>query len=313
MRAVVTGGAGFIGSHLVDRLLEAGYRVTVLDDLSSGSADRPGHRHDECELVIEALPSDEAMSTIIEAEPDLIFHLAAQPSVPPSIVDPRFDAEQNILGSLAVLEAARQVPGSKVIYAASGGALYGAHGPFPAREDQAWSPEHPYGVSKAVVLHYLDFYRAHHGLASAAMALANVYGPRQSSDAEGGVVAIFVEAGRLGDDLTVFGTGSQTRDFVYVHDVVDAFLRAGQSDATGVINVGSGRETSINELAATVQAIYPEISIHHGPGRPMDVERSVLDASRAEQLLGWQASTPLSVGVAAVAEDLTERGLQPEA
>ena len=313
MRAVVTGGAGFIGSHLVDRLLESGYRVTVLDDLSSGMTDRPGHRHADCELVVEALPSEAAIRTIVDAEPDSIFHLAAQPSVPPSIVDPMFDATQNILGSLAVLEAARQVPGAKVIYAASGGALYGANGPFPAREDQAWSPEHPYGVSKAVVLQYLDFYRVHHGVPSAAMALANVYGPRQSSDAEGGVVAIFVNAGRVGQDLTVFGSGTQTRDFVYVHDVVDAFILAATTEAAGVINIGSGRETTINELAEAVRAIFPDITIHHGPARPMDVQRSVLDATRAEQLLGWRASTPLAMGVAAVAEDLSERGLQTEA
>lgn len=313
MKAVVTGGAGFIGSHLVDRLLESGYHVTVVDDLSSGTADRPGHQHVDCELVIEALPSEAACRAIVEAEPELIFHLAAQPSVPPSIVDPIFDAKQNILGSLAVLESARQLPDAKVIYAASGGALYGSLGPFPAREDQPPNPEHPYGVSKAVVLQYLDFYRSHHGVRSVAMALANIYGPRQSSDAEGGVVAIFVETARTGRDVTVFGTGSQTRDFVYVHDVVDAFMRAGRSDATGVINVGSGRETTINELASAVQSLYPDISIKHGPARPMDVARSVLDASRAHDLLGWQVSTGLVEGVAAVAADLTERGLPPGA
>lgn len=313
MRAVVTGGAGFIGSHLVDRLLDEGFHVTVVDDLSTGSADRPAHADPNCELVVEALPSKPATDAIVDARPELIFHLAAQPSVPPSIADPLFDAEQNVLGSLAVLEAARQSPGSKVVYAASGGALYGANGPFPAREDQPWSPEHPYGVSKAVVLKYLEFYRVHHGLASAAMALANVYGPRQSSAAEGGVVAIFVDAARRGHDVTVFGTGTQTRDFVYVHDVVDAFLRAGTSDATGVINIGSGRETTINELAETVQGVYPGIGVLHGPPRPMDVARSVLDARRAEALLAWHATTPLSKGVAAVAADLTERGLQTEA
>ncbi len=263
--------------------------------------------------MIEALPSEQAMAAIVDAEPELIFHLAAQPSVPPSILDPLFDAERNVLGSLAVLEAARQVPGTKVVYAASGGALYGAAGPFPAREDQPWNPEHPYGVSKAVVLQYLDFYRVHHGLASAALALGNVYGPRQSSDAEGGVVAIFVSAAQRNEDLTVFGAGTQTRDFVFVQDVVEAFVRAGTSDATGVINIGSGRETTINELARAVQAIHPDSTIVHGPARPMDVARSALDATRAAVLMDWQATTPLHEGVAATARDLSERGLQPEA
>ncbi len=309
MRAVVTGGAGFIGSHLVDRLLEADYHVTVIDDLSTGSADRRAYEDPRCELVTEALPARAAMEAIVDVRPQAIYHLAAQPSVPPSIDDPLFDAERNVLGSLAVLEAARRVPDTKVVYAASGGALYGAGGPFPAQEDQLWSPEHPYGISKAVVLHYLEFYRAHHGLASAALALANVYGPRQSSDAEGGVVAIFVNAGRRGDDLTVFGSGSQTRDFVFVHDVVDAFLRAGQSDAGGIINIGSGRETSVRELAETVQGLYPDVDIVQGASRPMDVERSVLDAGRARERLGWVATTPLAEGVAAVAADLSERGL----
>lgn len=301
MKSLVTGGAGFIGSHLVDRLLESGDRVTVLDDLSTGRRDRAAHDHPNCELVVEALPSEAALTAIVDAAPDVIYHLAAQPSVPPSIEDPLFDAERNVLGSIAVLEAAREAR-AKVVYAASGGALYGPDGPFPAREDQPWNPVHPYGVSKTVVLNYLEFYRAHHGVKSAAMALSNVFGPRQSAAAEGGVVAIFVNAGRGDGDVMVHGTGDQTRDFVYVSDVVTAFHIAGRSEAEGLINIGSGRETTINQLALAVQEIYPSIRIHHGAARPMDVDRSVLDVSRAEAMLGWSATTGLAEGIAAVAD-----------
>lgn len=306
MKSVVTGGAGFIGSHLVDRLLRESHRVTVVDDLSTGRSDRPGHDHPACELIVAALPGEAAAEAIVGAAPDYIFHLAAQPSVPPSIDDPLFDAERNVLASLSVLEAARRVPGAKVVYAASGGALYGSDGPFPAQEDQIPSPEHPYGISKAVVLQYLEFYRRHHGVPSAAMALANIYGPRQSSAAEGGVVAIFVEAALRGDTVTINGAGTQTRDFVFVGDVVDAFHRAAVSDAQGLINISSGQETSVLDLARAVQELFPEVEIVHGPARPMDVERSVLDAGKAASLLGWKPSTPLADGLAAVAAHFTE-------
>lgn len=302
MKAVVTGGAGFIGSHLVDRLLAGGYHVTVIDDLSTGVADRPGHAHEACELVVAALPSQQAGDAILSAAPDLIFHLAAQPSVPPSIVDPMFDAERNILASLRVLEAARQVGTPKIIYAASGGALYGTNGPFPSQEVQRWRPEHPYGISKAVVLQYLDFYRTHYGVPSAALALANIYGPRQSGAAEGGVVAIFTQRALAGKTLTINGDGSQTRDFVYVADVVEAFVAAAESDAQGLINIASGVETTVLELAETVQALLSGVEIVHGPPRPMDVARSVLDPSRAKELLSWQPKTRLADGVARVAE-----------
>ena len=232
MRALVTGGAGFIGSNLVDRLLAEGNEVDVVDDLSTGSLANlaaartsAGGRLTITQLDIR-LP--EVVELIAHRAPEVVFHLAAQADVRVSVASPAFDAEVNIIGSLNVLEGARQAGTERLVFAASGGTLYGDPPvkDLPLRESQPHRPLSPYGVSKKAVLDYLVAYRELHSLEFAALALANVYGPRQNPHGEAGVVAIFADRLLTGTPITIFGTGEQTRDFVYVDDVVDAFVRA---------------------------------------------------------------------------------------
>ncbi|MEA2931291.1 MAG: UDP-glucose 4-epimerase, partial [Actinomycetota bacterium] len=248
MRALVTGGAGFIGSTLVDRLLAEGHSVDVVDDLSSGTlanlADArttPGHDLSFHHLDIRAPAVTELMA---RRRPEVVFHLAAQADVRVSVSRPVFDAEVNILGTLNVLEGARAAGTAKVVLAASGGTLYGEPDELPVRESAPQRPLSPYGVSKKAAGDYLAAYRELHGIEFTALALANVYGPRQDPHGEAGVFAIF--AGRLlaGEQCTIFGTGEQTRDFVYVDDVVDAFARAATRGSGLLMNIGTGVETS---------------------------------------------------------------------
>ena len=307
MRALVTGGAGFIGSTLVDRLLAEGHAVDVIDDLSTGSlgnlsearsdpsADFTFHRLD--------IRADSVVDLIERRRPQVVFHLAAQADVRVSVERPVFDAEVNILGTLHVLEGARRAGSQKVVFAASGGTLYGEVDPsdLPVRESHTQVPLSPYGVSKKAAIDYLVAYRELHEVEFTALALANVYGPRQDPHGEAGVVAIF--AGRLlsGERCTVFGDGSQTRDFVYVDDVVDAFARSAERGGGLVINVGTGTETSVNQLYGTMAAAagveQPPV---HAPARPGELMRSALDPSRASIHLGWKPWTTLEEGCDAV-------------
>ena len=307
MRALVTGGAGFIGSTLVDRLLAEGHAVDVIDDLSTGSlgnlsearsdpsADFTFHRLD--------IRADSVVDLIERRRPQVVFHLAAQADVRVSVERPVFDAEVNILGTLHVLEGARRAGAQKVVFAASGGTLYGEVDPsdLPVRESHPHMPLSPYGVSKKAAIDYLIAYRELHEVEFTALALANVYGPRQDPHGEAGVVAIF--AGRLlsGERCTVFGDGSQTRDFVYVDDVVDAFARSAERGGGLVINVGTGTETSVNQLYGTMAAAagveQPPV---HAPARPGELMRSALDPGRASIHLGWKPWTTLEEGCDAV-------------
>ncbi|MGH9102643.1 MAG: NAD-dependent epimerase/dehydratase family protein, partial [Acidimicrobiales bacterium] len=252
MRALVTGGAGFIGSTLVDRLLAEGHEVDVVDDLSTGSLGnlsdaraQPGRQLRFHQLDVRSAAVVELMA---RRRPEAVFHLAAQADVRVSVARPVFDAEVNVLGTLQVLEGARAARSSRVVFAASGGTLYGEPATLPVDESAPQVPTSPYGVSKKAAVDYLHCYRELHGLDYCALALANVYGPRQDPHGEAGVVAIF--AGRLleGEACTVFGDGSQTRDFVYVDDVVDAFVRGAATGGGLVCNVGTGTETSVLEL-----------------------------------------------------------------
>jgi UDP-glucose 4-epimerase len=307
---MVTGGAGFIGSTLVDRLLAEGHEVDVVDNLSSGSlanlADaRSGtdHRFTFHRLDIR----DAGLVELIERRsPEVIFHLAAQIDVRVSVSDPVLDASINVIGSLNVLEGARKVGARKVVFASSGGTIYGdpSEDHLPYRESTPQQPVSPYGVAKKVVSDYLYAYRQLHHLEFTSLALANVYGPRQDPHGEAGVVAIF--AGRLlgGEPCRIFGDGSATRDYVYVDDVVDAFVRASGDKGGGlVLNIGTGVETSTAELYTTMARVAGvDRAAELSPAREGEVARSALDAGRAEIQLGWKPWTDLATGTAAVLE-----------
>jgi UDP-glucose 4-epimerase len=307
LRALVTGGAGFIGSTLVDRLLAEGHEVDVVDDLSSGSlanlADARSHP-DHVFRFHRMDIRDAAVSELIERrEPEVIFHLAAQIDVRVSVSDPVLDAMINVIGSLHVLEGARRAGSRKVVFASSGGTIYGAPDgdDLPVKESFPQTPISPYGVAKKVVGDYLHAYRTLHEIEYTALALANVYGPRQDPHGEAGVVAIF--AGRLlqGEPCTIFGDGAQTRDYVFVDDVVDAFVRASEKGGGLVLNIGTGVETSVNELYSTMARVAGvDRAATMAEARPGEVPRSSLDAGRAEMQLGWKPWTDLATGTAAV-------------
>jgi UDP-glucose 4-epimerase len=311
VKALVTGGAGFIGSTLVDRLLAEGWEVEVVDDLSSGSlanlVDARAVRDRRFRFHKLDVTAAEATELVVRRRPDVVFHLAAQASVARSNADPVLDASVNVLGTLRILEGARLGGVGRVIYAASGGTLYGAEATLPAGEDQPWRPASPYGVSKKVAIEYLALYRSLHDVEFVALALANVYGPRQDPHGEAGVVAIFARALLEGRPCEIHGTGLQTRDFVYVDDVVDAFMRALERGGGLVVNVGSGTETSVVDLHRRLASLAgcPSAPVVPGPARPGDVARSVLDVKRAELHLGWRAWTPLDEGCRAVLEHLS--------
>jgi UDP-glucose 4-epimerase len=304
---MVTGGAGFIGSTLVDRLLAEGHAVDVIDDLSTGSltnlADARSEPSNDLTFQHLDIRSPKLVELMARRRPEVVFHLAAQADVRLSVSDPALDAEINILGSLRVLEGARRAGTSKVVFAASGGTLYGDVVPseLPVRESHPQAPMSPYGVSKKVVVDYLTVYRELHNIEFCALALGNVYGPRQDPHGEAGVVAIF--AGHLvaGEQCTIFGDGSQTRDFVFVDDVVDALARAGQRGGGLLINIGTGAETSVIQLYETMadEAGTTQRPVF-APARAGELHRSCLDPGRASIHLGWKPWTTLAEGTAAV-------------
>jgi UDP-glucose 4-epimerase len=314
LRALVTGGAGFIGSTLVDRLLAEGHAVDVLDDLSTGSLANltearaaVGHQLSVHQMDVR---SPEVVELMRRRRPEVVFHLAAQADVRLSVADPVFDADVNLLGTLQILEGARAAAADRVVFAASGGTLYGEPDPteLPLKESLPHRPLSPYGVSKKAAIDYLVAYRELHSLEFSALAMANVYGPRQDPHGEAGVVAIFAEHLVEDQPVTIFGDGEQTRDFVYVDDVVDAFVRAATKGGGLVCNIGTGRETSVNELyrEMAAQAGRPP-RIDHQPLRPGELLRSSLDPGRARIQLGWSSWTPLGQGTAAVLEFIGRR------
>lgn len=307
MRALVTGGAGFIGSTLVDRLLAEGHVVDVVDDLSTGSltnlADARADRGNGLKLHQIDVRDPGVTELIARRAPEVVFHLAAQADVRVSVSHPVLDAEVNVIGSLNVIEGARRGGARKVVFASSGGTIYGEPSPadLPVKESHPQQPLSPYGVAKKVVTDYLFTYRALHDLEFTSLALANVYGPRQDPHGEAGVVAIFARRLLDGQPCTVFGDGRQTRDFVYVDDVVDAFVRAADRGSGLLCNVGTGVETSVNELySAMAAAAGFDGPPSHAPARPGELARSALDPTRAGIHLGWEPWTDLPTGVAEV-------------
>ncbi|MEX2293812.1 MAG: NAD-dependent epimerase/dehydratase family protein [Acidimicrobiales bacterium] len=304
MRALVTGGAGFIGSTLVDRLLAEGHAVDVVDDLSTGTlanlAEARGNRDHDLKVHQLDLREDAVVDLIARRAPEVIFHLAAQADVRVSVARPAFDAQVNILGSINVLEGARKGGTRKVVFASSGGTIYGEPGPadLPVRESHPQQPLSPYGVAKRVVTDYLHVYRELHALEFTSLAMANIYGPRQDPHGEAGVVAIFAGLLLAGKPCTIFGDGNQTRDFVYVDDAVDAFVRAADRGSGLLCNVGTGIETSVNELyTAMATAAGSSAPAVHASARAGELARSALDPARAGLHLGWTPWTTLADGV----------------
>lgn len=302
MRALITGGAGFIGSAVVESVAAHGYEVYVVDDLSTGrlsnldEARRRGgvqfHRFD--------VRSDRLRELFEQVKPEVVLNLAAQGSVPVSVTDPVHDAEVNIIGLIRVLDACVATGVRKIVQAQSGGTIYGVQKKMPIAETARGRLASPYGISKGAAEHYLRYYADEHGLEFTSLALANVYGPRQDPHGESGVVAIFASKLVRGAAPTIYGTGDQTRDYVYVEDVAHAFVRACTAASGETVNIGSGVETTVNDLYRLMAAAadYPG-DPHRAPERPGDLLRNALDISKAERVLEWKPWTPLAEGLRA--------------
>jgi UDP-glucose 4-epimerase len=301
VRALVTGGAGFIGSTLVDRLLSDGHEVAVVDNLSRDSLANLTDAQDTGRLTVHRMDiNDPALAdTVAAAAPEVVFHLAAQIDVRHSVTDPQDDANRNVIGTIAVAEAARKAGVRKVVFASSGGSIYGSPEDLPVDETAAINPKSPYGAGKVAGEIYLNTYRELYGLECTHLALANVYGPRQDPRGEAGVVAIFAGALLTGRPTKVYGDGANTRDYVYVGDVVSAFVAAsGQAGGGQRYNVGTGVQTSDRRLHTLVAAAAnapdePEMA----PERLGDLRASALDASAAARDLGWQPEVDVTEGV----------------
>ena len=306
MRALVTGAAGFIGSTLVDRLLTDGHTVVGVDDLSSGrTANLEAARTaGGFEFVQADITGADLISLLADARPEVVFHLAAQIDVRRSVTDPEFDATVNVVGTVRLAEAARRAGVRKVVHTSSGGSIYGVPQHYPTSEETLPDPASPYAASKLSGEVYLNTFRHLYGMDCSHIAPANVYGPRQDPHGEAGVVAIFVKAMLAGEPTKVYGDGSNTRDYVFVEDVVDAFVCAAGSAGGGQrFNIGTGLETSDRKLHSVVAAAAgapdePRIE----PARLGDLKRSCLDPGRAEAVLGWRPRVDLETGVARTVE-----------
>ena len=307
MRALVTGGAGFIGSNLVDALVARGDEVVVIDDLSSGRQQNlEGAVAAGAALVKADVGDRDAVGEVVgRHRPELICHLAAQIDVRRSVEDPAYDLGLNVGGTIHLLEAARAAGTARFVFASTGGAIYGegADRELPLSEDAERLPDAPYGQSKLAAEGYLGLYERLYGLSTVALRLGNVYGPRQDPHGEAGVVAIFCGALLDGGTPRVFGDGRQTRDYIYVGDVVAAFLAAAGSEATGAYNVGTGVETDVLELGSIIAGLCdtgfePEMA----PARAGEVQRISIDSSRARDELGWEPESTLAQGLEATVE-----------
>ena len=295
MKILVTGGAGFIGSHVCDEFIAKGHSVEALDNLSTGSRKNLSA---VVPLAVLDIRSPEAASYIVAHRPDVVCHLAAQMDVRKSVDDPRFDAESNILGTLNLLEAARRAGVKKFIFSSTGGAIYGEQDVFPAPETHATRPVSPYGVSKAAGELYLGYYRAQYGLDFVALRYANVYGPRQNPHGEAGVVAIFARRLVARESCTIYGDGAQTRDFVFAQDVARANSLALERDFVGPVNIGTGIETDINrvyELLAAAAGVRQPAT--HAAAKPGEQRRSCIDPSLAKRVLGWSPTVAVEEGL----------------
>jgi UDP-glucose 4-epimerase len=297
MRVLITGGAGFIGSHLADAFLSRNDEIVVIDDLSRGRRDRLATR-----VPVHVLSVTDAAAlkeTVVDFNPAVICHLAAQIDVRTSITGPAQDAIVNVVGTVNVLQAAHAV-GARVLFASSGGALYGHGAPVPSPESTPAQPESPYGVAKLCAEQYVGLYNRLYGTCHSVLRLANVYGPRQDPTGEAGVIAIFCASILAGKTPVIYGDGSQTRDYVYVGDVARSFLAAADHVRPGIWNIGTGIETSILDLMAIITGITGSaVSPYHAPARLGELRRSAVEPGRAALDLGWSPAVALCDGVKA--------------
>jgi UDP-glucose 4-epimerase len=295
MKILVTGGAGFIASHVTDAFVDAGFDVCVVDDLSSGRREFINPKATFYEMDVQ----DPGLEDVFAREkPQVLCHHAAQIDVRRSVADPLLDVRVNLLGLLNLMECGRRHGLQRVLFASTGGAIYGEQDVFPAPETHRTAPLSPYGIAKLASEHYLFFYHVTYGISYAALRYANVYGPRQNPHGEAGVIAIFAEKLLHGDTPTINGDGRQTRDYVYVGDLVRANLAALQADFCGAVNLGTGVETDVNELFRALRALCDSsVPETHGPGKPGEQQRSVIDCRLAGQVLGWQPQVSLQDGL----------------
>jgi UDP-glucose 4-epimerase len=297
MKILVTGGAGFIGSHTVDALIATGqHQVSLIDNLSAGKRHQvnpAAHFHE-----IDIRDADAVRRTIEAETPEVIIHLAAQMDVRKSVADPSYDAQVNVVGFLNLIESARKHGLRRVIFSSTGGAIYGEQEKFPAPEDHPLHPVSPYGITKMATEGYLFFYKVQYGIDYAALRYGNVYGPRQDPHGEAGVVAIFSGKMIEGTPCTIFGDGKQTRDYVFVADVVRANVAAASASVTGPFNIGTGIETSVNDLYHTLGTVADVTRApEYAPAKPGEQSRSVISPARAGELLNWRPQIDLAHGL----------------
>jgi UDP-glucose 4-epimerase len=300
MKTIVTGGAGFIGSNLVDALVERGDEVAILDDVSTGRrANLDGALSNGAELIELDVRDAEAVAAAVErVRPEVIFHLAAQIDVRKSVADPANDSRVNVEGTINVLNAAHAAGVRRVINTSTGGAIYGEGQIIPAPEEHPVAPEAPYGLSKFCAENYCALFTRLHGLSTVSLRYGNVYGPRQDPLGEAGVIAIFCGKLLEGGRPTIFGDGKQTRDYVFVGDVVDANLRAADSGATGAFNIGRGVQTSVTDIVDALATLSENgFEADHAPARPGEVQHIALDPSRSKAEFGWEARVDLRQGL----------------
>lgn len=305
MKVLVTGGAGFIGSHLVDRLVQEGHEVVIVDNLSTGKRRNLNRTARFYKLDIQSWRLERVFRN---ERPNIVMHLAAQMDVRKSVEDPIFDAQVNVLGMLNVLQHSIKHGVRKVVFSSSGGAIYGEQEIYPVPESHVTRPLSPYGISKLCGEQYLSYYQRVSGLQMVSLRYANVYGPRQDPDGEAGVVAIFIQKLLNNEQAIVYGNGRQTRDFVYVDDVVEANLAVMGQETQGTYNVGTGEETSINDLLriliAHTNSTCKEV---HGPAKLGEQVRSVIDSNKLRQELSWEPRTELREGLKRTVDYFRER------
>lgn len=299
-KAIVTGGAGFIGSNLVDALIKEGHQVTIIDDLSTGRKENLNPRAKFHQVDIRSVVVDKIFQ---EEKPDYLFHLAAQMNVRASVEDPKFDADINIRGGINLLQSAKKHNVKKVIFASTGGAIYGEQDYFPADEEHPARPVSPYGVSKLSFEKYLHYFQVEYGLEYVSLRYANVYGPRQSHLGEAGVVAIFYDRLLAGKDAIINGDGRQTRDYVYVDDVIRVNLAAMEYDGSDVFNIGTSVETDVNAIFQMVRELSgSKQQENHGPTKPGEQKRSVITFEKAQKNLRWEPKVTLKEGLRSTGE-----------